>query len=172
MKYTNEHVQAAIRLAERLAQAESCKKTFTEAAKEQSGYEHLVDMSIDSIGQCHEQLLTAEDQLAEKLLPQARIVVEMESKRRMALLETPFGELLNAVSHQRTIEAEGEGWGDNSAPFKFFLNNQEWAMFLTALNESNKGDALEALTAILVNIQEDLVEIHLPPAPPDYQMPE
>lgn len=170
MGYTPEQIEKSIKLAEEVARKENRLKLFQKHDLPESV---ISDVRTKSGGHLAELM---NDPLAEKLLPQARIVVSMREARKVFLeRQTKLGILLDAISNQTQVEEEGRGRSDKDSKDFFSEMPEEhgdWLKFLSALSSGNKADLLNALMGLLIGITINLTKQDLPPVAPEYDIPE
>ncbi len=112
-----------------------------------------------------------DDILAEKLLPQARIVVRMESARKEKIHEGLLGKL-QEVSLVEEANSMEEVVIDEVKPLKFPEPEELIPAFMEALNRGDKCGVLSLLQDILNAVEWELVRTDLPPVAPKYFNPE
>ncbi len=161
MSYTPEQIQKSIQLAEQTAMRERHLQEFKNAQ-----LPTMIEHARASVGGAYGELFN--DPLAAKLLPQARVILAMRENRRNSILSTSLGILMKEIARLSTApkrHAEPE-------PFPLEMTNQEWKKFLQALEEGSREKLLESLDTLLLHVLEDLVESHLRPVAPPYEIPE
>jgi len=175
MGYTSEQIQRSIELAEQIATEERIGKGNAERAEATSSPK-LKAMRADSqrkqrerFGGCLETLLA--DPLAEKLLPQARIRLDMRQVRMEGIEDTTkLGVVMNAISHEQELEMYG---GDRRTDwFADELEQHAWSEFLAALDKGNRLEILLATQMLFMMVESSLGEMEIPPAPLPYVLPD
>ncbi len=167
MEYSEEQIQKSIRAAEQFAQREANLKVFKK-------YAFHVGIKREHLRLGDSLAKLVDDPLAEKLLPQARVIVAMETAREAAIEETFFGKLCENLAYQQFINERMDGWEkiDIETPFSDELNNKKWQRFRQALSEGNKIELLESLMWLMSEVKSDLITTDLPPVAPGYRIPE
>lgn len=171
-------IRASIQRAERMARREGALTHI----KDTNGPDFLVDQRREFLGESFSQI--ADDRLAEKLLPQARVVIMMrEARDRFIEEKTYLGELAHNLTdlyeslgflEQDRLDTEQEGGRDLSPPSGPNGRETIWRNFAEAIRTDNRQEILRALQFLLIEIHSDFLHLdkELPPLPPRYRIPE
>ncbi len=162
--YALEEWQNSIQLVEEITAIECQIKIFQRSGAP----EELIEKSRTKLGARYEQLL--QNQLAEKLLPQARIAIRMKEARLAAMDATLLEALINSVGNEEQLSAGGGGWMESGDVITDPAVKEHWDSFIEALGRCNATDALGALSQLLSDVKWDLVDRKLPPAAPPYRI--
>jgi len=171
MPYSKEEIVAAVTIAERAVIRDRKRSRFLETETPPC----IVDKSRELQGYSMEEIL--DNPLAEKLLPQARIIVAQREARNSALEDTMLGRMKLALDRITPCLAGGvkDPLSICSAPFADdklgASGNQAWRTLLEAVGKRNKGNILNALGDLLSSAQADLVVTELPEVESDYRFP-
>lgn len=112
--------------------------------------------------------------LAERLLPQARIIVRAEHRRLNVIVRsTLLGQLRQVIDMLRrnppTVDNKAES---EIQPFCNEKDNEALNVLSEALGRNDNATALGALMVLLQSAMINLAKTNLPPPPPPYEMPE
>lgn len=163
MAYSQEQISKSIKLAEKIASRELNTEFFDKNYKDKGG-DSLNWLFSDSVNKACADVIN--DELAEKLLPQARIIMRIQHERENAIEKTFLGRLENAIE---TLDNVLDGL---IHPPEQYLQGEEWANFQTSLENGDKHSIVKNVWRLLVTARIDLLLMDLPPVPPKYVIPE
>jgi hypothetical protein len=130
-----------------------------------------VEAGRDLVGASMEELL--DNPLAEKLLPQARVIIAEREAREAALANTILGRARHALRYIICNVAEVGGIPDltslKDAPFTDEYHNTKWHALLEAIEKGQKKPTLDALEEILSSALVDLLFTDLPDIESPYE---
>ena len=162
MSYSVEQAYEAIKLAEKIALRER-RGAMLKDLKAPS--EVLANESV-VLNEAIADLMVNE--LAEKLLPQARAILEMRLAREKCIQTTILGEL-----HSATIDILSEGELDpQRGKFADSEDRQCWINFCNAITEGNHLKIIEFVHVFSDQAIHALIHTNLPPFAVKYIIPE
>ena len=172
MGYTSEEIEKAIKLARHMAESEARLALFKRSEHKAGDLQPTIDTERRILGGDHASII--ENQLAEKLLPQARVIIQMERAREKAIQQTSFGKVMDSLMTLLTFCDEPD-FAKREAlqrPFRHELDNEHWGELMRSFASGDKIGMLTAMQALLVGAQRELVRADMPPKAPEFQMPE
>ena len=167
MAYRKKEVTKAIDSVEAFVEAEVAFQIF----KKSNMPEGMIMEARERLGEHHARLI--ENRLAEKLLPQARVIVKQKAARKTVLEEnTSFGELYFAVGYLASREGTGIPKEESQkAALGSFKSEETKKIWLDFLATQKNDKAFHFLHLLLSEAKWSIVETDLPPVPPRYKIP-
>ena len=169
VRRSSKTINDSIKLAERVALVEKQFKGPQPKKRSKAGFIQKLYNSL--------QKDLKKNFLAQYFLPQARVRMEMKNARAMALEQTLLGAFQEAVLGQFAAAGgfAGElGISSSEFPRARFgtpIERKYWKDLVSSLEGGNKLKLLEALSAFLEWIKNDLAKTELPLAPVLYHIP-
>ena len=161
---TPEELQDGVRLAEKTAITESQLSAFRQAGAPQA----MLEERRTQLGSLYAEVM--DSTVAEKLLPQARMTIQMQGIRVAALEATLLGEITNAVGNEEQLSSGGGGWMESGMSITNQKAKQHWDNFVEAMNYCQITEAFAELYQLLCEAKWDLIDRTLPPAAPPYHI--
>ena len=173
-RFPNDKERASIRRAEKMAERElafvdSKRKKFPPV---------FIDKHRDLLGESFAEIV--DDRLAEKLLPQARVVVMMRDARgRFIKNKTYIGQLArdldNLYESMGFLEQDMEEMeqGDFTGHAFPASRKETWRRFVKAIRSGDKRKILRAVQFLMIEVHSDILHLReeLPSIPPRYRLP-
>lgn len=158
---TIDDIRTSVRLAESIASTEVQLLTMEAGGVPRE----LVLERRTQLGGLYERMLT--DLVAEKLLPQARNIIRVNEERLTGFRNSFLGRLMEAVAN----EGQGAGrWTESRDLFSDSFQQHHWDEFIIAIETGDKNQILDAVAELLSSVQWDLMELNIPPRPPNYRL--
>lgn len=156
MPYSKEEYVAAIEIAERVVIRERRVARYSQTKTPNCIINHSREMQGSSM----EKLL--DNPLAEKLLPQARIIVAEREARESVLEIMTLGRMKDALGYLSVYLVSGVTTADSDTPFTTEDDNNNWREFLEALEKGNKKKIVDSLYALVTSAHAELLFTSLP----------
>ncbi len=161
MAYSEAQIREAIIRAETIAKREYQQRKIKEMGGGRLTF--LQEKTSELINEGISDLL--EDVLAEKLLPQARIIITMREVRKKYIEEKmKLGILSQALVHLGTVT-------HSHVTFEKVDEEESWKKFQKGLDRRNQKEIVSGLNHLLICAINDLTDTELPPMPPKYEIP-